>query len=94
VRPSKIASSLLRSAVRTPKLSFSELRIESSGTGQVADLVGPGDFQRHVEGAGGHLAAPGPGGDAVGESQRRSGSLARTPNRDGDYERARLSPKR
>ena len=30
VRPSKIASSLLRSAVITPKLSFSEARIDSS----------------------------------------------------------------
>ena len=44
VRPSKIAASLLRSAVITPKLSFSEARIESSARARSPISSGPEAF--------------------------------------------------
>jgi hypothetical protein len=41
VRPSKIAASLLRSAVSTPKLSFREARIESRARARSPISSGP-----------------------------------------------------
>ena len=51
VRPSKIASSLLRSAVSTPKLSFSEARIESRARARSPISSRAADLERRVEGA-------------------------------------------
>ena len=66
VRPSKIAASLLRSAVRTPKLSFSEARIESSARARSPISSRAGDVERGVEGARRHL----PGGAGRGATTR------------------------
>ena len=71
VRPSKIASSLLRSAVSTPKLSFSEARIESRARARSPISSRPPRPQRRVEGARGHLAGGlGEARDAVGDRDR------------------------
>ena len=94
VRPSKIACSLLRSAVRTPKLSFSEVRIDSSERASCADLVAATGLQRHLEGPGRHLAGGSrEAGDPVGDPDRDQ-EAGEDPEDERDQDRLRAITER